>query len=1749
MDQFFYRLNCFLIAGVVCYVGFLLVAEPEQVVAQSDETEETTLGGVKVNVLFKDQEVTFEPNNFDVEWVSDGLTDDAVSERKDVFPKEMQIPLDFNLEINRAHVALPGEQIFEAIRSPNAPESIDCKSDEFGDSQHCIKNAMASSIFADISLNKYTFKLNDNDIASADVEESESMFDRFVNFIFTAFTGDGPDTTRKSCGMNAFWGEDELSQFVRINGKLIERIKICVDQTGVLRAVDNSVVDFAPKLANPEYTLPHTSANASEPGFGAITNPFTKELNTEEAENARQEKDEGFLKEFIQGIFGSSESTGSDKTKLSPHVSLRTVDEADTFQAAYHFCEAVEKKGYKPSGEYPNPFEPEFITVTDPDTGATEQRPDPTSDHEKYRRANKGSDTMQCLFALNDYINAGPDPADAPDANGWTQRGIACARDVVNGTGCNDFTAEESSLNFEMVNKTLPVGLVGIQNLLFNDINTDINGPFINYLSPYYCSIASIEYKMSPIKDTKTYVYRYGKNDQESKAEEGEIGDETSSNAVFNNQYCVVGALISNFSWALKTQENYFGNDNFGDINLPVEGLTCDKKETMIHGAVPLEANIVAPDNKLIYMIEDNERGTGVEPIDRENLIIRHGYDIYPLSKIIEETNAQINKYGNYDLRVIVGEANTPKYVLFIDSEKDADEGFSEAELEQLKNGDEAAIRKVMEKQSSISGGNRSNTMYLCRINNQMEGKDSASTGKRCKSLGGAIFGLVVPKVTFTQDAEGNDIITMFEGKVDGGVQASVLQVDKSDITQSEYLTDSPVSLSDTANQFFVEQLSGGAAGIVMYGAGVLDKSLEYVSFDPLSATIGTEARDLCSGQQKTYCDHINDEGIANALVAAGSRSDYVVAAGNGAGLIFNVTRGNVGIPNVFAYNTSVSNGMKDTDPKRAILSSVKVSNRGFHIFMRNTGDYLHVVGPGSNTDGNPREVAEKVGQTCGGNNCMVTLQYQFNPKTFLSDCSDYYGDGQCQNGNITEMFETHKGYKPDDEFSSMNALGSPEVFSFNVKGNGGIYAWYTHAGVSKSIFQSTDMLYAFNGVYGKVSPDNDEDPEYSHAYVPVGGEGIEAQPLRYKNYNNGGFKEQVHLQKMNGFVTDIVDVMRPDKMACLRQFSRVTGKDLYFDQSGIDKDPLSNNKFGFIPGVGITTPSGMTNINPGEYCEESWCVSDSTPLIFNTNFENDGSNELLKRAITDFYLGRMSGAAIGQYGARYRTLVNTMCERSDVSGVACEMIAAIWLQESMGALSGVMLGCMDGSSDFASQVDCAVGSMRSSHGKYELEETLSGPGSVFTAAPPGNAGKSEKIGSCKPATLFSMVHQRYTPLDKRINYNNQCNRGLVVRTDSQALCGNSDSLAIGASPSDRHFAAASTSAEWPNGEFTDDGKRAGSRPNLKYALTKIYEIYEELGGNASDRLQISEQCYPGSTGGTYVDPSSVIDSNMTTDALVQQVLQDYSLTSSKGEFRMRIAGWGTDDAAAYVRMVMNNEFGGKLRGVHSIQPGGSFEFNEVINNPGADDVNAAKDKYVKLGYTFDGSAVIGGGWCETATTVGISAERATQSNGSPVLERRNFNSVAEIGGGGGYGTGRGTTGDINNWEHSQLVGGISVPINTDMFNNRLAVGGDIIEKRDSRKYVAIWSVGGSPGWKNDGDLLISNPTNDTLFIVVSYEDTYQDVIKVTTFTAKEKPGGGDEDDEDSDDEESTPAPGDEGNIPELYASYVPAESYRRKAA
>lgn len=1718
--DFFYRLNNILLVAFVIFAGFLLYSRLQYAQSQSYNINTTSTTPLEAYLINREADVSIDPGSFTAEFLSDGFSGKAAGTQKEKFlgkadksPPDFSLiktPITFTFDPEASKLILPGELVYPAIPKATAPSGYKCvKRGSSGDDpenrRNCLFNVQSVSVYSNlvassVVIGDQEFKVKEGENLFAKLIDSLLSIDYRLGRIITA-TG-LTDPTRTAIGTVIFWGDDNFQQFVPINKKALFKVVARTSSTGVNVSEGLFPTDLSSEL-DAQITIQYKQPNILRAqmsrivGAGEIYDPIT--ADPQGTNNALVSV---ISEAFMRLVTGSNQKFTQSQERLSNQVALRPIQATTEYNVKYRLCDAFASDPGRFSylKEYPNPygkFQPEFITSTQIIGGILvenkEKNPlyEPWANYE-YMLMVKGnriggnnnrdvSKIKKCIDGVAKHIDA--------------TTGEKCAKYVAEKKqGCDEFSVEEKGMNMSMMEEAFPVGLGPyFQNSTLKGVQPSLNGPFLNYLSPHLCAKLNLAFN---IKAGASYMYHVGTEDGKSSKVKNSRGELVAADVV--NEYCVLGGVMSNFSWAMTNQLSNFSSDVADGLvfNLPKEALTCDKKEIVHFGAKNIKTNIPSANNEPVYIIDDNMRGGG---ITNDEIVIYRGYNAYSLSKIFknELKDKTIYKYGvDYDMQVLLDSSTKrPKYFV-----------------------------------APVSMGSKTMGIYVCKIPTASEGGYLGSKTQKsyCKLVdqGGFILpygsalnrhevrpGVFIDTITVIYNdpdtAENEPVLKLYKyiDIIDeNDIQASIVSSQHYTFLQKEAWV-SPLQLNN--GNLAVSYLARGNDTITDIGVRVLDPTVnagakfEFNAEGKITSVTRTEANskdisgNLCDTTPK-YCDVLNYGQYVDRVAIAQSDTGgiYVVAVSAGKGVVYPVDpTGSTKLitPFVFAYKQKSNTYLDETDR----ISAMRVDSAGdIHIFLGISGFYLHVISQ-KNVINN--ETLQNIRSACGIN-CLPTVQMQFDPEQFITDCSDYKGSGACG-------------------FPSMNKLGAPIVTDFTFTGNGEIRARYLHSGLDKTLLESEDFLYSMSGVYNRL---DDNGPEVSNVYIP---NLLSSRPIRYFNQGNGGLqigrdvdenlRESILFNQVGSSVSPIFAGYdrqnKAEKIDCLiRYSSKDSVGDIFYQQRGIT--PINLNPT-TIADITLPSSSGsMSSNNSGEYCEETWCVPDEVQFVGDPMFKDDGA---------DTQSGRELRQKIANYLDRDISYVNQLCAAASEKSVSCAFLAAIWKAESSASTvepqvnrtgptgnikvptpdmltSAPQFGCMlystsyckseEGQNDtycqrwytFSNQIKCAVNTLVNRYNEYTPGVVITGPSDRIGKPYVTNVNRGG--GACVPATRFSYVMQKYTPIDKRINNDNQCNTGLVVRDKMLQ-----DAYCEGIKPSadSRNSAGEAALPE-------DWGDIIRSRPNMQNSLL-----------NMDPRLRANEsRCFP--------NKNQTNPENATGNADIAKVLTEYDVTSvtdTKGIVKLNLKNWTTDDAAGNIYMALRILNNGKLEGAHVVSPGQEFSFNDTVGNPTDRVVKPLEERVAAIkapwnggkNFVYDGSTVVGGGWCELSTGIRMSAEMLRAKDGT-ILKQNRFTSASAVGAP-SKGNGTGYQGDINHWTHS----GDTL---YKSYNN-LLVPGFGVPLQGPDKFIAIWTQE-RPDLRtgfNDADLVLRNPypAGSGVDMIITIQLGDDGVITIETMFGKKR--------------------------------------------
>lgn len=1710
------KLNSILLFLVIIFAYYLLLNAPtNQPVSESivDKVSATAPSvspapdPQKSTLINAELKVKYEPKTLSVGFVSDGFSGSPSEAQKNKFAdggaaKLISTPLNFTVDDKVTKLYLPGELVYAAYPKVTAPTDFDCVATDTPTEEelaYCLYNVSIVSVLSS-SQNSLPSISNVNVVQNQNILSLlASYLQNVVNYVrVSAVPTDSRliDLARESCGSVFFWGDDSFQQFVPIDPSA--NAIVCVESTAVTQSQDLFIQELS-NTTNSSQASKYKSPNAvfstvnKVNGQGQVFDPFTSAKP-----QAASIIDIGFdiAKLAFANMATKQNFFISPQTQrnISAHSPLRTYAEADEYNLKYNLCDALDEKGTLSGfSEYENPIgrnaptETRVILDANGNPIGTEQvRGKLYEEWERYNRTD--SKTKRCISAVDFYS-----PPESPrtackfDAS---DRSIACdcAVGVAKGDGCDEFSVEEQGLSFEQKDKTIPSGLSAIyQNSVLNNLNpSDLTGPYLNYLSPRLCGRLEIGYKITP---GKSYIYNAGAKSDSNNVSVVKSGKRFVRTDVIN-QYCVLGGVLSNLAMGLTYQSNFYSTSiAAGTINYDKDALTCDKKEVGMFGGEFTSSNNMTAGDKIVYLVSDNSRGKfeGVS----DDVAVYHGYDIFPLSPFTKEQGFKgtFYKYNNStDIRVVVNPLNnTPKYAIFT---------TSDPANRDPQNKDAFNLLLCKFPSNTEINYNKPTEKSLCKVIKEgrvLPGEVSMTTKYVKNSKTNTAIPVDVLTITYydgvqrdEKDLSEKPIVTKFLAVIDEtDVAKTIVSADYTMPHTTGYVA-KQLSTGNVAFANFQKNENGKLTDLVTTVVNPQNADFEVDENTNLVTNATFPQIDFKSNicqSTLAYCNQLSsliNLGKFKFVEGENTSSLYLATVANGVGVIHSIAPDNGGnyiSSGLFSYKQKSSVYAEDYDE----ISAIKMINGYFHIFLERSGYHIRVM-PQSTINSN-LDLRKKLIDECG-TNCMLAEQMEFNPTLFDTDCSDYEGKGAC-------------GY------DALGKLNQPNVQAIGINGRtGAITAWYNYGkSLAKSIFYSPDMLYAYNGLYSLVTG-----TEYSNVYMPKladvklkdgkTAKVPQASPVRFHNYTNGGMTLGDELIDRNGIVyVDPLHAMKADRQACIREYAKVTGINLYYNLSGLK--PL-DQRLVSLPGTitsGDTTStdtSGYTSSNVGGFCEQTWCIPESIPFVNNPTFSGDANNEILKNQIASYLYNRTLSDPEGIRLYRENRVQNPvdgtlltckkdgkpcgfidfMCEIASERQMPCTLLAAVWIAESSATRvqreGNPQFGCFLTSQPnywtFENQVKCAANSIRNRYNEasdFVGKKAISGPSDqnsarytdVYRLQNRGN-------GSCTPATTFSYVFQKYTPHDARINNDNQCNKGIIVRDSQSQYC----------KPGTNSYNDISRPAT-----VQDWGPATATLPNIQRTLKALDKerLYPD-----------NNRCYIGKSTPTTTDVSGLVKLE----------------GSETGEFKMKLSGWGSSDAAANVYMalrLLKSSDGKTLEGTHVLAPGETFSFNKTINYARNFDqqkavVTQTLSPWDRRNFYYNNTIVPGGGWCELATSIAQAAKRVK------VNDARKLSMIRFVGRSSGQAPNSGFDGDISFWTHTNVT--------EETYNGKLAYGDSRLQSRD--EYVSIWNTADNPESKGL-DLKIRNPyTPDSgIYMVIDIKLSNDGIVTNKVYFARKDTG------------------------------------------
>lgn len=1739
----FYHLNNLLLICFIFLVFLLLKGENVKVFSQQNKEQNISSGsdipddnGVKgLEIVNTEYKVVYDINEFTAHFVSDGITDGATASQKQRADSIHKIPLPvtFSVDQENTKLLMPGEPRFESIADIHSPIDHECSEE---DTEGCFRKVTAIAVFSnavstrlnkDLSWNPSDGASEENNVFIKLITTVRKIYENIDLGIGQALISAGwVDDSRYATGLVSYWGDDDYQQFVPIDGgggrRPVLTTRVDVESLGVNISENTYATDLSNTVnlssenlfKRPAWALALNLPSVTYIGLGDVYEPFTKFDN----EEVSRQKFTNILKErvlnFILKAINRSNLSQVGIKKIAHQVPIREINGPyNKLEMAFVLPEAVSKYfGHLPP--YPNP-----ISSTEPPR--TIRTPDgrivPNPLHQKWSNYENLSPVIKkTLTLLHD---------NADNKNIARDCALKLADDP--GAGCDEFSAEESNFNISMRENTFPLGLVSSSwTSIFNQVNTNIHGPYINPLAKSLCGILQISYKLKP---GERYIYRIS---SQNKKPGGTLTGNDHRVIEHNllNTYCAVGAGLANFAKALMAQVSALGGKVTDRQKLPLDkdAMTCDKKEReyrvssfYINRNLPFEFEIedldysylalvsFTPDQVRIPFSNCNENNLkNCRYLSATSFYVGKGDDIYGLSDFPNDDFNKLFAYANPedDAQLIIqraGVSSNPKY-LFLIGAKSKNFGADE---------EEGSLRQLLCK--VISFKNTQKKLSPCITISDRWGFPRGSAIRNIQvydEKAGTYKSFDLVTLAYIEDDTSlkykfvvidyhtmNHAVLGEQGYelVNGDLLVTAMQDDFGSLTLAYLKRD-----RDSINEIRAVRLVPDDIKLRINAEG----KLVVDSFTHKKLNLTTN---LC--QTSNLCQIFSGDRFLNKIsIFTELKSFHIAGLTDGLGFIFagslSVEEQNL-TPMWFAYVKQYDNRTESYDEVSAFKYDYK--NKEYYIFTGRNGYFLHII---------PKEryapwgVAQVGDDVCTAKNCLLTIQMYFDPSQFFTDTSQYNGD-------------------QDDQGNTLQEIGWPIVKDFDLKPNGDIAGVYVYKGLGGALIYSDDIVYAFRGVYVRLSQESNE---ASNAYLPS--TSLEPKPVRYFNRTRGGlligrdlieksngntYKENIGINAFSADSNENIPVLkgvwrgydsdnRREYVNCLAKFLGYSFSDPYTALTGIL--PLSLNSVSLEDKIvsivenrdSNNASSGVfSEFRPDKYCEEKWCIRPDFEFVNNPKYRKTPENqEALKRdsdAVTAFLIdyhtrgGRLGRSITAQ---QIQTYTSKICDKASERGIPCALMVALWIQESTARPVYLAFGCYFRTQDtqeynnFGRQVECAVNTVANHFERYKK-----GSNKIERGDRPESGIGRREYGTCEAANAFSYVMQKYTPIDQRVNTDNQCNTGIVIRPDHirNQYCNTRGRLLNPKSV--------------PTG-LNGWGELLDSRITLRVGLEGINNYLPE-----DRRIPITRACFPSDNASP--DSNSQILSPDVSGSVVLKDFGDFKLVGTPGRAVINLQNWRDTYPAKALAFAANRlEYGNNVRintpfqekgegatesRVFVIAPGEHWSFNRSIMPVGENgQLILDLPQFIR---DTDRSSLMGAGWCDLATAIRLAAELVTGPNGEKIKSNPGNPRVlldGPYGTNSGYGVNEVGEGDIFHWTHSNpsevarsferriletpkgLLDGdnarkfVSIFLSTRGNRNRNGTfGGDLAIRNSSERYYLLLKVDYVPSENTDRKVII----------------------------------------------------------------------------
>jgi len=278
-------------------------------------------------------------------------------------------------------------------------------------------------------------------------------------------------------------------------------------------------------------------------------------------------------------------------------------------------------------------------------------------------------------------------------------------------------------------------------------------------------------------------------------------------------------------------------------------------------------------------------------------------------------------------------------------------------------------------------------------------------------------------------------------------------------------------------------------------------------------------------------------------------------------------------------------------------------------------------------------------------------------------------------------------------------------------------------------------------------------------------------------------------------------------------------------------------HKYNALTEQASTTNSSSATVNNFDSLEELWTIPNEIKLYDPESVlkisASDCAAQNYKYYSCDQYNDTLINKIVTATGVA-KSYVQQVCRLASTEGVPCVIIMGVWKQESGYSTNpfNQVFGCFNNTFGVEDNGRCAAQTYRSWLKVFDAKY-----------ASQGFADQSSKTGLVNPGQLnivkfnnaFAFANSNYTPIDKRLNTDNQCNAGLIVRADRGAISADdTDSTRLSSGKCGGWLLQSPKNGIWPTGDLLDD------RANLRIGIFgKALDIKDLISGKVNGQSTI----------------------------------------------------------------------------------------------------------------------------------------------------------------------------------------------------------------------------------------------------------------------------------------------------------------------